>query len=57
MHLEILGAPNIIFRMSAGAEDVADHVVDGAGGPLQQSVGLSVPPAGDGDGVDEPQST
>ena len=57
MHLEILGAPNIIFRMSAGAEDLADHVVDGAGGPLQQSVGLSVHPAGDGDGVDEPQST
>ena len=43
--------------MGAGAEDVVDHVAGGAGGPLQQSVGLSVHPAGDGDGVDEPQST
>ena len=55
MHLEILGTPNIIFRISAGAEDVADHVMDGAGGPLQQSVGLAVRNAGDG--VDEPEST
>ena len=55
MHLEILGTPNIIFRISAGAEDVTDHVMDGAGGPLQQSVGLAVRNAGDG--VDEPEST
>ena len=55
MHLEILGTPNIIFRISAGAEDVADHVMDGAGGPLQQSAVLAVRNAGDG--VDEPEST
>ena len=34
--------------MSTGAEDVVDHVAGGAGGPLWQSVGLAVRPAGDG---------
>ena len=32
--------------MSAGAEDVVDHVAGGAGGPLLQSVGPAVRPAG-----------
>ena len=49
-HLEILVTPNIILRMGAGAEDVVDHVVGGAGGPLKQSVGLAIRPAGDGIG-------
>ena len=47
--------PNIILMMSAGAEDVVDHVAGGAGGPLWQSVGLAVRPAGDG--VDQLKST
>ena len=34
--------------MGAGAEDVVDHVAGGAGGPLKQSVGLAIRPAGDG---------
>ena len=41
--------------MSAGAEDVVDHVAGGAGGPLLQSVGLAVRPAGDD--VDQLKST
>ena len=36
--------------MGAGAEDVVDHVAGGAGGPLKQSVGLAIRPAGDGIG-------
>ena len=39
-HLEILCAPNIIFRMGAETNVVVDDVAGGAGGPLKQSVGL-----------------
>ena len=41
--------------MSAGAEDVVDHVAGGAGGPLKQSVGMAIRPAGDG--IDKLEST